>query len=490
MASTPEEHSPRLPAGTQVGRWRVEAWRGQGAYGAVYRAVAVDAEHSASVALKLALSPLEMRFEREAQLLSRLSHPSIPRLLERGVLRHASGAEHPFLVMEWVEGTPLYAWAQQHAPSHRRVCQLLAQLARALEALHRSSAVHRDVKGDNVLVRHADGRAVLIDFGSGHFQGAPRITWQALAPCTLAYLSAQACLFLIRCAREPDLYYAPTAADDLFALGVTAYRMVMGEYPPSMDVQPDGQGGWRVSSPDPRRLLENNPRVQPVLREWILRLLSDAPEVRGTAKELAEALEAEAQERVAQPLPVAVPAAEVAPPVAPAAASVGARQERPRGQGRARAWRPWLVLATMAVAAVLPWTVQQPVHVSPGHVSVGSPKEAEAQVPDAGTAAVGDTAPTEPQESTQPPLETASIAQDSPASVDPKQPRRQVSPDAKGRCPGRLQVAFKGGCWIEHSMPVEACVESGYELFKGKCYTPALEVPRKAVPTSGPTKER
>jgi serine/threonine protein kinase len=131
----------------------VEALRGQGAYGAVYRAVRVGQEHLGPVALKLSVLPGDARFAREAQLLSRLSHPGIPRLVDSGALLHPSGAQYPFLVMEWVEGMPLYAWAEQHSPSSQEQCRVLAHLARALEALHASGAVHRDVKGDNVLVR-------------------------------------------------------------------------------------------------------------------------------------------------------------------------------------------------------------------------------------------------------------------------------------------------------------------------------------------------
>jgi serine/threonine protein kinase len=488
MEHPPEEHSPRLPPGTLVGNWRVEAWQSQGAYGAVYRAVQVGQEHAGPVALKLSLSPWDARFAREAQLLSRLSHPSIPRLLGQGVLRSPSGAEHPFFVMEWVEGTPLYAWAEQHAPSQRQVCQLLAQLARALEALHASGAVHRDVKGDNVVVRHSDGRAMLIDFGSGHFQGAARLTWRSLAPGTPAYQSAQAGLFHIRCAREKDSYYAPTAADDLFALGVTAYRLVMGQYPPPMDAQEDEQGGWRVTSPDPRPLLEKNPQVRPMLRECILRLLSDEPSARGSAAQLAEALEAEAEKHVAEFRPAATPAPEVSPPTAPVSTRASEFQERPRTQAHKWAWRPWLALAAAAVSAVLLWP-WQPVHAPPGSVSASTSEAEHAQVPDAGTAAAGDTAPTEPQASHPPPSERKSITQDSPFMPAADQPRRQTKPDAKGRCPGRLQVAFDGGCWVEH-LPAEGCAENGYMLLKGKCYAPVLEVPQKAVPTSSPSKAR
>jgi serine/threonine protein kinase len=349
--------------------------------------------------------------------------------------------------MEWVEGTPLYAWAQQHAPSHQQVCRLLAQLARALEALHAAGAVHRDVKGDNVLVRHSDGRAVLIDFGSGHFQGAARLTWQSLAPHTPAYLSPQACLFDIRLVRNRDSYYAPSPADDLYALGVTAFRLVMGQYPPAVDAQQDGHGGWRVFSPDPRPLLENNPHVPHVLREWILRLLSDVPQERGSAAQLAQALEAEAQ-------------------------------KPSRGQARQRTWKPWLAWAAAAVVALVPWSTQQPVSVSPAHVS---------ETP----AAVGDSASTEPGDSTPPPSQQQSISQDSPFIPGPEQPRRQTRPDSKGRCPLPKHVLFNGVCWVELApLTAEECLRSGHVLLKGKCYAPALEPPQKTVPTSGPGNAR
>jgi hypothetical protein len=54
-----------------------------------------------------------------------------------------------------------------------------------------------------------------------------------------------------------------------------------------------------------------------------------------------------------------------------------------------------------------------------------------------------------------------------------------------------MQVAFNGGCWVElSSMSPEKCTENGYVLLEGKCYAPALEPPRKSLPTSSPAKER
>jgi len=326
---------------------------------------------------------------------------------------------------------------------------VLAHLARALEALHAEGAVHRDVKGDNVLVRLSDRRAVLTDFGSCHFQGADRLTWQSLPPVTPAYLSPQAVLFHIHSLRYPDGYYPPSPADDLYALGVTAYRLVMGQYPAHVKTRQDEHGTWQASSPDPRPLLESNPWVEPALREVIVRLLSDAPEARGTAAQVAQALEA--------------------------AAGSEESPEHSRPPVRARPWKLWLTLAAAGAGAVWLWSSNR------------VPQAFNAQAPDAGTTAVGDTSPTEPQAASASPEENKPLAQQSLPQPRPEQAR----PDEKGRCLGPRQVPINGGCWVELlPMSAEECVEGGYVPFQGKCYLPAPAPPKKPAPTSSPGEAR
>jgi predicted Ser/Thr protein kinase len=452
MARTLKEPIHPLVSGTRAGAWRVKAWQGQGGYGAVYRAERVGWGSSEPGALKVSLLRWNWRMEREVELLSRLNHPGIPRLLDRGGRQSPSGKEYPYFVMEWVQGTPLYDWAERNAPSCQQVCRVLAQLARALEAVHAAGAVHRDVKGANVLVGLSDRRAVLIDFGSCHFAGAERLTWQSLPPVTPEYLSPQAVRFYLHGLQHPDSYYPPSPVDDLYALGVTAYRLVMGQYPARTDARQDEQGAWNATSPDVMPLLESNPRVEPPLREVIVRLLSGAPEARGTAAQVAEALEA-----------------------------VAGREERPERSKpavRARAWKPWLALATAGACAMLLWH-SQPVPPPPG---------ARSQAPDAGTAAVGDTAPTRPQASISPPAEKKPLAQEPLPEPRPGQAR----PDKRGQCLGRKQVPINGGCWIDVSaaMDAQTCVESGYIFFKGKCLSPALESPKNPQPASSPPEAR
>jgi hypothetical protein len=84
-----EPNPTALPTGTQVGAWRITGTRGRGTYGTVYSAVSLEHGHSGPVALKLAVYPADPRFEREAELLSRIRHPSVPRLLDSGLWRAA-----------------------------------------------------------------------------------------------------------------------------------------------------------------------------------------------------------------------------------------------------------------------------------------------------------------------------------------------------------------------------------------------------------------
>lgn len=480
----PDEHLPQLPPGLQVGDWRVVERHGYGSFGVIYRAVRVGQEDAGPVALKVSVYPWDPRFAREAELLARIRHPCVPRLLHRGVLRHVSGVEHPYFVMEWIDGTPLYAWAEQHAPSSQQVLRILAQLARALAATHAAHCVHRDVKGDNVLVRHSDGQPVLIDFGSGHFQGASRLTWQDVAPGTPTYRSFQASLFHLRSVRERDAYYPPSPADDVFALGVTAYRLVMGEYPPPFEPLEDETGSWQLVSYDPRPLLERNPRVPPRLRELILRMLSDVPEARGSAEELADVMEAAAAEPPERVSTASPPAEAHASEVPPEPAPSSALPEPLAPPPRASAWEPFLALVAVGLAVVVLWPSRStPVPSEP--VSARLPAAPVSRAPDAGTSAVGDSPPSAPPASA--PSKQKPVAQ----SPLPEPRPGQLRPDSKGRCLVPKQVVLNGGCWVQQSsMTSEDCTASGYAYSRGKCYAPALESPQKTVPTSSPPEPR
>jgi eukaryotic-like serine/threonine-protein kinase len=229
--------------------------------------------------------------------------------------------------------------------------------------------------------------------------------------------------------------------------------------------------------------LERHTQVEPVLREWLVRLLSLRAEERGTAVELAEAME-EAATRAAAAAPAtgveaarekAPSAGEVEPPK-PAVRRV---PERERG-----AWR---ALAAAGLCGVLVWSVQalqaEPEEGARGVLeSCGS-----GGVPEAGTAAVGDSAPSAAPASIHPPAEQEPLAQE----PLPKPHPRQVRPDEQGKCPSRKQVVINGACWVEvPAMSAEECAESGLTYYKGRCYTPTVIPPEKPQPTSSPADAR
>jgi serine/threonine protein kinase len=274
--------------GSLIGPWRVFERVGSGGNGIVYRACLAEDPGRGNYALKLAREPECPRFEREAELLSRIGHPHVPRLVGRGTWQSPWGSEYPYLVMQWVEGVPLYRWGARHGITSRQVLQLLAQVARALEATHQHG-VHRDVKGDNVLVT-TDGHAVLVDYGCCWYEGARPLTASAVPPGTPPYRSPECLLHQYRFHRDPEAHYPYSPADDVYALGVTAYYLVTGTYP-SREVDPEHAEGSEHSMA-PRRLAPSElVTVLPELEAIILRMLSKKREERGAPGELAEAME-------------------------------------------------------------------------------------------------------------------------------------------------------------------------------------------------------
>jgi len=442
--------------------------RGRGTYGAVYRAR--DATGTHTVALKLALHSRDERFAREAELLSRIHHPAVPRLHASGFWQPGKGPPHPYLAMDWVEGSPLYEWASEHRPTSRQVMRLLAELARALEATHAAGGLHRDIKGHNVLVREADGRAFLMDFGSSHYVGAATQTSSPFPPGTPAYRSPEAWRFVVSAEGAAPLPYAPGQADDVFALGVTAFRLLTGQYPPSTHPDVEESRFWHAEgarAPSPRDV---NTRCCRELSHIVSRMLSPCVHERGSARELAEALE-HANARADTAADVAIFPDETSRAVAPAPW----RRLVPHRPQRTR-W-PWFAIIGLGGPLVLGigWRPQASaaVEMAPG------PSYLSAETADGGTVAVGDSVFAAPVTTAQTPSVWSTIALDLPPRPFPGQTR----PDASGRCPRKVHVPIHGGCWVKLAVDPKDCAEDGY-VYKGDCYLPAFPSARPA--TSNP----
>jgi serine/threonine protein kinase len=132
------------------GRYRIEAVRGCGGFGAVYRAT--DLQTGQIVAIKEnQRHQTFQRFEREGKLLMQLSHPNLPKVHEVFVDQTTGRA---FLVMDFIDGETLEEMLQRlKRPLNWQEAQpILAQVINALNHLHRNKVVHRDIKPSNIVV--------------------------------------------------------------------------------------------------------------------------------------------------------------------------------------------------------------------------------------------------------------------------------------------------------------------------------------------------
>ena len=273
------------PVGTTVGGYRLEARLGEGGQGTVYRA----RRGGRLYALKFLSLGVEQWAWRELEVRLRLRRVGAVRL--EGCGHWPDQAPRFFyLVMPYVRGCRLDAWVAHKNPTAREVALLVRELARQLVAMHRAGVVHRDVKSANVLVRHGDGRPVLVDFGVSTYVGAPEITHPLMLPGTRYYRSPEA----LRFRREHAGEHSPArASDDLWALGVVLYWLLTGAYPFDTDKADEGALADVILRGEPVPPHERNPRVPPALSELCLRMLEKSPEARyPDAVALGAALEA------------------------------------------------------------------------------------------------------------------------------------------------------------------------------------------------------
>ena len=199
--------SAALQPGQLLGPYRIDSFLAAGGMGEVYRAT--DTRLHRDVAIKVSAARFSERFEREARVIASLNHPHICHLYDVGP---------NYLVMEFVEGTPL-----RGPLPVEKAAQYAGQILDALHAAHSKGIVHRDLKPGNILVTKQGVK--LLDFGLAK-QNAPlketdatrALTQQGQIAGTLQYMSPEQLQ-----SKEAD------ARSDLFSFGCVLYEMLSGK---------------------------------------------------------------------------------------------------------------------------------------------------------------------------------------------------------------------------------------------------------------------
>ena len=214
---------PMSFADRRIGPYRLVRRLGQGGQGTVFEAVRDDGTFHQRVAIKVIKWEMDTvaareRFRQERQILARIEHPYVARLLDGG--QTEDGA--PYLVMEFVHGQPLAVAAAGW--SLRRKLAVFLKVCEAVEHAHRNLVVHRDLKPANILVTE-NGDPKLLDFGIAKLLDPEATRTQtgsrALTP---DYASPE------QVRAEPI-----TTASDVYSLGVILYQLLTGRKPYTLD---------------------------------------------------------------------------------------------------------------------------------------------------------------------------------------------------------------------------------------------------------------
>lgn len=248
----------RVLAAFPDGRYSDPRPVGEGGMARVFRVA--DQRLQRDVAFKLmdpdVVGDAEMRarFVREGRAMAALHHPGLPSVHD------VADAPIPYMVMSFIEGQTLSDRFEERGPAtSSEVRDWVGQAAGALGHAHEAGIIHRDVKPENLMLDE-DGRVWVIDFGIARRAGQEAITRVGMVMGTPLFLPPEQLG-----GSEPD------TRNDVYSLGATAYYLLTGEYPYSMQ---DLIAGAHTA---PRSLPDN---VEKQLAASLTLMISRDPEAR------------------------------------------------------------------------------------------------------------------------------------------------------------------------------------------------------------------
>jgi serine/threonine protein kinase/tetratricopeptide (TPR) repeat protein len=212
--------------GRRIGAYKIERQIGSGGMASVYLACRADEEYQKQVAVKILRPELDSgellrRFRNERQTLATLDHPNIVKLVDGG----SSEDGLPFIVMDYVDGTPIDEFCDSRKLSVEERLRLFSEVCAGVECAHRNFVIHRDLKPSNILVT-ADGTPKLLDFGIAKVLSPPDASQPQMLTQTLGRRMTPAY------ASPEQVKGTPvTTATDIYSLGVVLYELLTGHRP-------------------------------------------------------------------------------------------------------------------------------------------------------------------------------------------------------------------------------------------------------------------
>lgn len=254
-----EAAGQRMAAATprSIGPYEIVRFVAAGGMGAVYEAL--QHEPRRRVAIKVIrfelLSPSSVkRFEAEGHLLARLRHEGIAQVFAMGRTETPSGVV-PYLVLEYVDGTSITAYARENQLDTTKRIELLRAVCRAVQYAHDNGVLHRDLKPGNILV-DGDGHPRVLDFGIARsFEDTEHqatLTASGMFLGTLAYMSPEQAV--------------PTGAPldvrvDVYGIGAVGYEVLTGVPPHDLEGLSIPEAVERISRHDPRPMASHDPAL-------------------------------------------------------------------------------------------------------------------------------------------------------------------------------------------------------------------------------------
>jgi serine/threonine protein kinase len=281
---SPPFHPDQLVPDSEVGPWRVVASLGAGGFGRVFKVERGGRFYS----LKMALRPAGPHAAEEedvngrlahevASLLACAPHPNLPRL--HAVDRWPEPPDgYLYFVTDYVDGETFHEWRWRVKPTAAHLLSVFTEVVRVVADLHRRGMHHRDLKGDNLLIRREDERPFLIDLGTVRMPGATTLT-VGVAPASPHLLPPECVAFLREGTWQQGAHFDAGVPGDLYALGALLYEALTDGY--AFDPKlPYDRLLPAIETVTPRAPHVVNPKVPRALSDVAMRLLEKRPEDR------------------------------------------------------------------------------------------------------------------------------------------------------------------------------------------------------------------